>query len=80
MVRGKFRLTRITRLYYNTTANELHFEAVQNDGTPENQRFHKYTPQGSLTMVVDNPSALEKFVLGEAYYLDFTPVPVPVKE
>jgi hypothetical protein len=42
---------------------------------PENQRFHKATPSGQLTMTVDNPPAAEVFVPGAEFYLDFTPVP-----
>ena len=44
-------------------------------GRPEDQRFSKATPSGSLRMQVDNPAALEQFEPGKAYYLDFTPVP-----
>lgn len=51
----------------------LSFTAVYDDGTPENQRFNKATPSGSLQMSVDNEEALKQFQLGKSYYLDFTP-------
>lgn len=77
MVRGKFTLFQITQNHYSPQARTLVFNAVCNDGTPENERFHKASPSGTLTMTVDNPEALAKFELGKSYYLDFSPVPVP---
>lgn len=50
----------------------LVFSAVYDNGTPENQRFTKATPSGTLEMIVDNPDALKQFELGKSYYLDFT--------
>jgi hypothetical protein len=73
-VRGKFQLQYITENYWNKEQRTLKFSAVCNDGTPENERFHKYTPSGTLEMTVDNPTALSGFKLGAYYYLDFTPV------
>lgn len=77
MVRGKFKLDQITQHSYNNGARTLKFNAVSNDGTPENERFHKYTPYGDVTITVDNPRALEQFEIGKYYYLDFSPVPEP---
>lgn len=71
-VRGKFKCESKAEVYWNANARVIRFTAVCNDGTPENQRFHRYTPSGSLEMTVDNPAASEFFVLGEAYYLDFS--------
>lgn len=50
-------------------SREFHFEAVCADEVPENQRFHKATPYGKLSMYVDNPDV--SFEPGKAYYLDF---------
>ena len=44
--------------------------AVCNDGTPENERFHKYTPSGNIKICVDNPNVT--FEPGKFYYVDFT--------
>jgi len=74
-VRAKFKLTSITE--HEGTARGLKFSAVSTDDTPENQRYHKYTPSGTLEIWVDNPPALEQFKIGESYYLDFTPAPKP---
>ncbi len=48
------------------------FNAIGDDGTPENERYHRYTPSGILEMTVDNPAVT--FAIQEAYYLDFSPV------
>lgn len=47
------------------------FSAVTDDGTPENERYHRYTPGGSLQLAVDNPAV--SFKPGDFYYLDITP-------
>lgn len=73
-VRGKFRLSEITHLEYNETAKRLLFNAVCNDSTEENAKFHKYTPSGTISMVVDNPEAMKQFELRKEYYVDFSPV------
>lgn len=46
------------------------FFAVFDDGTPENERYAKYTPSGKLEITVDNPAVV--FEPGKNYYLDFT--------
>lgn len=71
-VRAKFTLDSITKHRWGTTT-VLKFQAVCADEVPENQRYHKYTPSGSLEISVDNPAAVEQFELGKSYYLDFTP-------
>jgi hypothetical protein len=71
-VRGKFKCRSKAEVYWNKDARVIVFDAVCNDGTPENQRFHRYTPAGTVDITVDNPSAAEFFVLGQEYYLDFS--------
>lgn len=72
-VRGKFKLIESTQVEYNPDVRKLKFQAVCNDGTEENEKFHKYTPNGEVSMTVDNPAASEQFELGKQYYVDFTP-------
>jgi len=48
------------------------FSAQYDDSVPEDQRYARYTPSGELRIAVDNPAV--SFELGQAYYLDFTPV------
>lgn len=74
MVRAKFVLAEETRCNWSPTSKKLVFSAQYDQNTPEDQRYSKATPTGTLTMQVDNPAALEQFELGKAYYIDFTPV------
>lgn len=69
MTRGKFKCVAATK-HAGYSAVTYKFFAVCNDGTPENERFHKYTPSGTLEISVDNPNV--NFELGVDYYLDFT--------
>lgn len=39
-----------------------------------NETWSKYTPSGQLYMAITNPTAIDAFEKGKAYYLDFTPV------
>lgn len=53
----------------------------QKGADPENVRFTKATPWGQIKMGIDNPAALERFTVGEQYYVDFTPVkPAPTNK
>lgn len=67
--RAKFRLERITYHHWNPSLKTYFFSAVSADEVPENQRYHKYSPSGSLEIAVDNPSV--NFEMGKTYYLDF---------
>ncbi len=78
MVRGKFRLKKVSQVEWSESARELEFVAVCNDGTDENIKFHRATPSGEIKMLVDNPTALETFVIGQCYYVDFSQVIKPV--
>lgn len=49
---------------------EYRFDAVCADEVPENQRFHKATPSGTLSMHVENHAV--SFEVGNSYYVDFT--------
>lgn len=73
MVRAKFRVETITKTATSPDGAIIELKAVCADEVPENQRFHKWTPSGSLHMTVNNPAAVEQFVLGQEYYVDFTP-------
>jgi hypothetical protein len=71
-VRAKFTVQSITS-HAHGQAKTVRLNAVCADEVPENQRYHRYTPSGSLEITIDNPAALEQFELGKSYYLDFTP-------
>lgn len=69
-VRAKFRINEVTM--YNETYGKVKLTAVHETNTPENQRFTKATPNGTIEMYVDNPTALEQFKPGRYVYADFT--------
>lgn len=45
--------------------------------TKEDREFAKASPNGFAEFQIDNPKAAEQLVIGEYYYVDFTPVPKP---
>jgi hypothetical protein len=73
-VRAKFRCTFETHKKWgpgeDNATRSYEFMAVYDQQTPEDQRFAKATPSGSLTIQVDNPDV--SFEPGKSYYLDFT--------
>lgn len=69
MVRAKFRVSSVTD--YGFT-KQVKLVAVGDDGIPENQRYHKATPNGQIEMVIDNPPASNQFTPGKECYVDFT--------
>lgn len=69
-VRAKFKCTEIVERHYGKIYK---FFPVMDDGTPENQRYNKYTPNGSLEIEVNNPNV--QFEIEKFYYLDFNEVP-----
>jgi hypothetical protein len=75
-VRAKFRCQFETTKKWgpqdDQAARTYEFMAVYDPDLPEDQRFAKATPVGTLTMQVDNPAVT--FEIGKSYYLDFTPV------
>jgi hypothetical protein len=70
-VRAKFRCTSVTSYEGGSSHRRYTFCAVGADHVPENQRFHKATPSGTLEIYVDNPAV--SFEPGKSYYLDFSP-------
>lgn len=71
-VRAKMRLQEVTE--HEGGAKTFNFNAVYDDGTPENKRFSKFTPDGHLKMTVANADVLDQFDIGKEYYIDFVPV------
>ena len=70
-IRAKFRCISETR-HSHTEAVTVRFQPMYDPDLPEDQRYSKYTPSGSLEMYVDNPAV--QFEVGADYYLDFTKV------
>jgi hypothetical protein len=78
-VRAKMTLSSITEEHWGpnpgSSSKTLNFTCTYDTSIPEDQRFQKATPSGSAKFQIDNPGALEQFVAGQSYYLDFSPVP-----
>lgn len=56
-----------------TTANKTAKLTAVCDGCKENQEFNEYTPFAELTIMIDKKGAMDYFIPGMEYYLDFTP-------
>ena len=54
-------------------AHKVRFDARYHPETPEDQRFTKATPWGTLDVAISNPTALAAIEVGKAYYLDLCP-------
>lgn len=76
-VRGKFKCQSVKD--FGNGQKEVELSPVCQDETPENQRFHKYTPNGHIVMQINNPPAADQFSAGVDYYVDFTVVPQAAK-
>lgn len=70
---GKFRIDGVERVMWNPNVRRVRMGAVSH-GSPENERFHQYTPQGEIILTVDNPQLTEAFDanLGKTFYGEFT--------
>lgn len=75
VVRAKFKVTAIEYYHYSPGSARVKLSAIHDTTTPENERFSKATPSGELSMMIDNPPAVQEFQLGKSYYLDFTLAP-----
>ncbi|HZP68370.1 MAG TPA: hypothetical protein VFB29_00375 [Pseudolabrys sp.] len=79
MVRAKFFVTSIQHFHGTGTDPCAEVKLAPVFGSygngEENKSFSKYTPQGTIALTITNPDAIDKFSLGEAYYVDFTPAP-----
>lgn len=50
-------------------------ERYPEDGLDEDNTFAKFSPSVSLSINIANPALIGKFVVGERYYVDFSPAP-----
>ena len=72
-VRGKFKVTEITRNAWNPGAAQVKLEAIYT-GSPQDNTFSAATPSASIQMSITNAAAVENLPLGAFFYVDFTPV------
>jgi hypothetical protein len=74
MVRAKYQVTAVTEFAWSAVEREVTFEARYDASIPEDHRYALEIPSGKLTMIINNPEALDQFQVGKTFYLDFTPV------
>jgi hypothetical protein len=78
-VRAKFNCTGVTYFHdpekFPEAARHFKFTPQYDMSIPEDRRFQKASPWGEFTIMVDNPAVFDQFKLGQAYYLDLSPVP-----
>lgn len=75
VVRAKFYVQSITPVpSQNPDDKTAHVSMYAVYGNGEaNKDWSRWTPSGSITMSITNPSAVEKFEVGKEYFVDFTP-------
>lgn len=70
MVRAKFFVASLTT---TTSGGSVKLGAVCRG--EDNKTWSQYTPAGTIELNILNVAALEQFVPGEEFYVDFTPAP-----
>jgi len=70
-VRAKFKCTSVTE--NEGGLKTVNLQAVTS-GSPENEKFFKWTPSASIQLSTLNPDAAAQFKPGQQFYVDFTPV------
>lgn len=73
-VRAKFQVQKITQISWQPNAREITLAPMYDTSIPEDRRFSDATPNGSFTMYVNNPTAVDELELGKFFYIDLTPV------
>jgi hypothetical protein len=73
MVRAKMQVTKVAKTHWGSV--EITLTPQYDTNIPEDQRFQKATPSGSIIMLIDNPPASDQLTLGKFFYVDFNEVP-----
>lgn len=68
-VRAKFMVQSVTESVGGLKTANL---SPVTSGSPENEKFFKWTPGGQIQLGTINPDAAAEFVLGQQFYVDFT--------
>lgn len=50
------------------------------DGVDEDNTYSRYTPSGSCSLTITNPTLIGRFTRGQTFYVDFTEVQQPVAQ
>lgn len=73
-VRAKFKVQSVTESEGGLKTANL---APVTSGSPENEKFFKWTPGGQIQLGTINPAAAEQFTPGRQFYVDLTPPDAP---
>ena len=77
-VRAKFTVTQVVETRFGSAPDHAYktviLEPRYDQTIPEDVRFLIATPSGRMEMRIENPTALEQFVPGKSFYVDFSPV------
>ena len=68
MVRAKFKVESVIRFVSGT---QITMRPVTS-GSPENEKFYRYTPCGELSLQTVNEEAAKQFEPGKEYYIDIS--------
>lgn len=78
MVRARFQCQRVEDVKYAGGASKnivlTPITPYNSKETDENKAFWKYTPSGEIKMTGVTGSAVDEFVPGQHYYVDFTAI------
>lgn len=76
-VRAKFRVESITERKHWDRAKpnikDVKLIPVMDD-SPENKTFYAATPSGEIVLGCANAAAAAQFIVGQEFYVDFTPI------
>lgn len=68
LVRAKFKVESVTK---SESGSSIKLRPVTG-GSPENEKFFKYTPFGEINIGTVNPEAAAQFEPGNEFFVDFT--------
>ncbi|MDH4451381.1 MAG: hypothetical protein QE265_12455 [Rhodoferax sp.] len=68
IVRAKFKVESLTK---SESGSSIKLRPVTG-GSPENEKFFKYTPFGEINIGTVNPKAAAQFEPGNEFFVDFT--------
>lgn len=83
-MRAKMQVGLVQEQFYGVdkakSGEVLHMHAVAaskypEDGADEDNTFAKFSPGANLVINIANSALFGKFIVGEKYYVDFTPAP-----
>ena len=75
IARCKFTVSKVEPTPYPNAPGEVDvtMETRYDSDDPEDTRFSRYTPIGTLTFTVNNPNVVPEMVAGRVFYVDLTP-------